>query len=79
MRKTGQFRKTSISRLDKLFTNISSALARADAELADIVRVRCFIGDTEYVVPMSKKLHQYLGAIRPANTTVVRQLAAGVL
>ena len=62
--------------MDNIFSNISSALAKADAELADIVRVRCFIVDTEYVVPMSRKLHQYLGDIRPANTTVVTQLAA---
>lgn len=62
--------------MDNIFSNISNALAKADADLADIVRVRCFIVDTEYVVPMSKKLHQYLGDIRPTNTTVVTQLAA---
>lgn len=62
--------------MDNIFDNISKALAKADADLADIVRVRCFIVDTEYVVPMSNKLHQYLGDIRPANTTVVTQLAA---
>ncbi len=62
--------------MDNIFSNISNALAKADAELADIVRVRSFIVDTEYVVPMSRKLRQYLGAIRPANTTVVTKLAA---
>ncbi len=62
--------------MDNIFSNISNALAKADAELADIVRVRCFIVDTEYVVPMSTKLRQYLEDIRPANTTVVTQLAA---
>ncbi len=62
--------------MDNIFSNVSIALANADAELADIVRVRCFIVDTEYVVPMSAKLRQYLENIRPANTTVVTQLAA---
>ncbi len=62
--------------MDNIFSNISNALAKADADLADIVRVRCFIVDTKYIAPMSKKLHQYLGEIRPANTTVVTQLAA---
>ena len=62
--------------MDNIFSNISNALAKADADLADIVRVRCFIVDTEYVVPMSKKHHQYLADVRPANTTVVTQLAA---
>ena len=62
--------------MDQIFTNISNVLAQADAELKDIVRVRCYIVDTKYVVPMSKKLHQNLGDIRPANTTIVTQLAA---
>ena len=61
--------------MDNIFSNISSALAKADADLADIVRVRCFIVDGKYVVPMSNKLRQYLGDIRPANTTVVTDLA----
>jgi enamine deaminase RidA (YjgF/YER057c/UK114 family) len=62
--------------MDQIFTNIENALTKAGAKLEDLVRVRCFIVDTKYVVPMSKKLHQYLGNIRPANTTVVTQLAA---
>ena len=62
--------------MDNIFSNISNLLAKADADFADIARVRCLIVDTEYVVPMSKKLHQYLGDIRPANTTVVTQLTA---
>ncbi len=62
--------------MDNIFRNISNALAKADADLADIVRVRCFIVDTQYIVPMSTKLHQYLEDIRPANTTVITQLAA---
>ena len=62
--------------MDQIFTNITSALAKAGAELKDLVRVRCFLTDTKYVVPMSKKLHQYLGDIRPTNTTVITQLAA---
>jgi len=62
--------------MDNIFSNISNALAKADAELADIVRVRCFIAGTQYVVPMSAKLRQYLEDIRPTNTTVVTQLAA---
>ena len=62
--------------MDQIFTNINHALTQANADLKDIVRVRCFIVDTKYVVPMSKKLHQYLGDVRPTNTTVVTQLAA---
>lgn len=62
--------------MDNIFSNISAALAQADSELADIVRVRCFLVDAKYVQPMSRKLKQYLGGIRPANTTVITALAA---
>lgn len=62
--------------MDNIFRNISSALTKAGAGLRDIVRVRCYIVDARYVVPMSNKLRQYLGDVRPANTTVVTQLAA---
>jgi enamine deaminase RidA (YjgF/YER057c/UK114 family) len=61
--------------MDQIFINIGSALKNADAEFEDLVRVRCFIVDTKYLGAMSKKLHQYLGHIKPANTTVVTQLA----
>lgn len=62
--------------MDNIFGNISGALEKADASLNDIVRVRCFLVDTKYVEPMAKKLHQYLGNVRPANTTVITDLAA---
>ncbi len=62
--------------MDQIFSNISWALGEADAELADIVRVRCFLVDAAYVEAMSRKLHQYLGDVQPANTTVITALAA---
>jgi len=62
--------------MDNIFRNISSALGKADSSLSDIVRVRCFLVDTKYVKPMAKKLHEYLGKVRPTNTTVITGLAA---
>jgi|GEM_PF-196449 len=62
--------------MDNIFRNISMALEKADATLSDIVRVRCFLADKEYVKPMAKKLHEYLGKVRPTNTTVITGLAA---
>ena len=62
--------------MDQIFTNISWALAEADAGLEDIVRVRCFLVDEKYVEAMSRKLHQYLGGVQPTNTTVIVALAA---
>ena len=62
--------------MDQIFHNISWALEQADAELADIVRVRCYLVDAAYVEAMSRKLHQYLGNVQPTNTTVITGLAA---
>ena len=62
--------------MDNIFSHISNALARADSELEDIVRVRCYLVDAKYVEQMSRKLHQYFSTIRPTNTTVITQLAA---
>ncbi len=62
--------------MDQIFINIGDTLNRVNARLEDIVRVRCFIVDTKYIAAMPNKLHQYLGDVRPANTTVVTQLAA---
>jgi len=62
--------------MDNIFRNIKDALSEADAELADIVRVRCFLVDQQYVQAMSRKLRQYLAAVRPTNTTVITELAA---
>lgn len=75
-RKDGTIPPDFDQQMDNIFSNISMALAKADAELADIVRVRCFIVDAKYVLPMSNKLSQYLRDIRPANTTVVAGMAA---
>ena len=62
--------------MDNIFSNITRALAQADAKLADIVRVRCYLVSTEYVQAMSTKLHQYLSDVRPTNTTIITALAA---
>lgn len=61
--------------MDNIFSNISRVLAEADADLADIVRVRGYLVDTKYVEAMSRKLHQYLSEVRPTNTTIISQLA----
>ncbi|MDT8320426.1 MAG: RidA family protein [Xanthomonadales bacterium] len=66
--------------MDNIFSNISKVLAEADADLADIVRVRGYLVDTKYIEAMSRKLHQYLSEVRPTNTTIISQLApAGAL
>lgn len=61
--------------MDQIFVNIGAALEKANSEFEDLVRVRCFVVDKKYLGIMSDKLRQYLGHIKPANTTVVTQLA----
>jgi enamine deaminase RidA (YjgF/YER057c/UK114 family) len=60
--------------MDQIFKNIKTTLAKANAGLEDIVRLRCYIVDKKYVLPMSNKLHEYLADIRSANLTIVTQL-----
>jgi len=64
------------AQMDQIFATLKATLAEADASLADIVRVRCFLVDGDYVMPMAAKLREYLGDIRPTNTTVITELAA---
>lgn len=54
---------------------IAKALAEADATLDDVVRIRVFVTDRAYIVPVSRVLAETFKTSRPANTTVVVQLA----
>lgn len=50
---------------------IADALAKADASLKDIVRVRVYVSDREHVMPVSKVLGETFSEPRPTNTTIV--------
>lgn len=54
--------------------NIDAALEQADASLADVVRIRVFITKAEDFAVVAPVLGEFLGDVRPANTTVVCQL-----
>lgn len=54
--------------------NIDAALGQADASLADVVRIRVFITKAEDFAIIAPVLGEFLGDVRPANTTVVCQL-----
>lgn len=64
------------AQMDRIFAILADTLAQADSGLDDIVRVRCYLVDAGHVEAMSAKLRQYLGEVRPANTTVIVGLAA---
>jgi len=74
--KTGDIPDDFDAQMDQIFANISAALAKADASLGDIVRVRCFLVDAHDVEAMSRGLRKYLSDVRPTNTTIVVGLAA---
>lgn len=56
---------------EQTFRNIVSALGKADATLADVVRVRIFIAMRDDFETVAKVVGKHFREIRPANTTVV--------
>jgi enamine deaminase RidA (YjgF/YER057c/UK114 family) len=55
---------------------IADALAKADASLRDIVRVRVYLADAGDVMAVSKILGETFSDPRPTNTTIVCGFAA---
>ena len=72
---TGQVPKGIEAQMDQIFRIFRETLEKADADLNDLVKLRCYIVDQKYVGAMSAKLHEYLADIKPANLTIVTQLA----
>jgi enamine deaminase RidA (YjgF/YER057c/UK114 family) len=54
--------------------NLASALSRADASIADVVRVRYILPRREDFEPCWPVLKEYLGDVRPAATMIVAAL-----
>ena len=54
---------------------IEKALAEADCKLADIVRTRVYVPDSEHVMAVSGILKSCIGFTYPANTTICSPLA----
>jgi enamine deaminase RidA (YjgF/YER057c/UK114 family) len=63
------------AQMDNIFAIVADTLEQAEASLADIVRVRCYLVDDQHLDGLAPKLRQYLGDVRPANTTVLARLA----
>jgi len=59
-----------------IFGTIGKALAEAGFEMADIVRVQVTVTDVAHWQAAAPVVREFLGDIRPANTTVVAQLFA---
>jgi enamine deaminase RidA (YjgF/YER057c/UK114 family) len=59
------------SQARQALATIAATLARADAALSDIVRVRVYLADRADVMAVSAVLGQAFSDPRPANTTIV--------
>ncbi len=72
--RAGTIAEDAESQARQCFTNIESALAEAGSGLADVVRVVVYLSDRADFEDVAAVLAAKLGAVRPANTTVIAQL-----
>ncbi|HYG91625.1 MAG TPA: RidA family protein [Azospirillum sp.] len=63
-----------VEQTHQTFRNIRAALERANASLEDVVRIHVYLADAKDFPKVAPVLGEYLGEVRPANTTVVCQL-----
>jgi 2-iminobutanoate/2-iminopropanoate deaminase len=59
-----------VAQCEQSMRNVASALARAGASIADIVRVRYIVPKREDFEPCWPVLKRYLGDVRPASTMI---------
>ena len=64
-----------VEQADQCFKNISAALAKAGASLADVVRITYVLPKAEDFEPCWPVFKKYLGNVRPAATMFVAGLA----
>lgn len=63
-----------VAQTDQCFKNITAALEKAGASLADVVRVHYLITRREDFEPIWPVLQKYFGEVRPACTVMVTGL-----
>ncbi len=73
--KTGAIADDVVAQTRQSLDTIRIALDEAQSGFEDVVRVRVFVSDRSYVVPVSGVLKETFDAIRPTNTTIVCQFA----
>jgi len=72
---TGELPPEAEAQCELALDVIEAALAEAQSDLGDVVRVRVYVPDRDDVIAISHVLRRRLGANRPANTTVCCALA----
>ncbi len=73
--KAGTISDDPAEQVAQCFMNINTALAEAGAALSDVVRIVVYLADRDLFDTVAPALGAKLGQIRPANTTVIAQLA----
>ncbi|MDH6235036.1 enamine deaminase RidA (YjgF/YER057c/UK114 family) [Mesorhizobium soli] len=67
----GSFSGETVQQARRALAIVGSALAEAEADLDDVVRVRVYLADRADVMAVSKILGETFDAPRPANTTII--------
>ena len=73
--KTGAISDDVQEQTQESLRTIEAALKEAGSGFEDIVRMRVFVAERDYVMPVSAVLKENFDKIRPTNTTVVSVLA----
>jgi enamine deaminase RidA (YjgF/YER057c/UK114 family) len=68
---TGAFASGAAEQARRALQTIEDSLAKADATMADIVRVRVYLSDRSDVMAVSTILGQTFSDPRPTNTTII--------
>jgi len=72
---TGEFPPSAEAQCELAVDTIEAALAEAQSDLGDVVRVRVYVPDRTDVIVVSHVLRRRFDTNRPANTTVCCLLA----
>ncbi len=73
--KAGTISDDPAAQVAQCFVNIEAALAEAGATLSDTVRIVVYLARRDLFDIVAPALGKKLGDIRPANTTVIAELA----
>lgn len=68
---TGAFVSGAAEQARRALRTIEDSLAKADATMADVVRVRVYLSDRDDVMAVSTILGQTFSDPRPTNTTII--------
>lgn len=68
---TGAFASGAAEQARRALRTIEDSLAKADATMADVVRVRVYLSDRDDVMAVSTILGQTFSDPRPTNTTII--------